>query len=202
MHTYVRTLYESTASQVFLCRCRATGRYIVLKASTYNDQGMIESLRQNPHRNIVEYQDPMDSHIAMDYYPRGDLFSYVEQNHQNMTSNMIQRMISELSQALSHIHGLGIAHFDISLENVFLDDNLSCRLTDFQLAKTSASNINGVVGKLIYMAPEVLNNRSSYDGYQADIWSFGIVCFILMTGNPLCEVASRDNANFQRFSQL
>ena len=163
----------------------------------------IQTLRQNPHPHIVEFQqqDPMGSHIAMQYYPGGDLFHYVDTNHASMTSNTIRR-IREISQAISHIHTLRIVHRDISLENILLDDNHSCHLTDFQLAKTSASNIQGVVGKLIYMAPEIHRNSNGYDGYQADIWSLGILFFILLTGNPFCEIASRDDANFQLFSQL
>lgn len=207
MHTYVRTLYQSTASRIFLCRCWDTGRYIVLRASSNeNNPDVIQILRQNPHPNVISYLQQQNStsgnQIAMEYVPGGDLFRYVEKNYNDMTSDTIRRMISEICRALAQIHSLGIAHRDISLENILLNDNLSCHLTHFQLAKTSASNIGGVVGKFIYMAPEMFNNNSTYDGYQADIWSFGILCFILLTGSPLCEVASSDNASFQRFSQL
>ena len=177
---------------------------MAVKASRGHDVEIIQTLKQNPHPHVVEFQhqDPMGSHIAMEYYSGGDLFGYVDKNHQEMSSYTIQRMIREISQAISHIHTRGIVHRDTSLENILLDDNLSCHLADFQLAKTSASNIQGVVGKLIYMAPEMHSHPNGYDGYQADMWSLGILFFILMTGNPLCEVASTDNANFQLFSQL
>ena len=152
----------------------------------------------------MEYQqqDPLNFHVAMEYYSGGDLFGYVQQNHGSMSSDTIQRIISEISHAIMHIHSLGIAHRDISLENILLDHNLSCRLADFQLAKLSASNIDGIVGKLTYVAPEMIHHPTGYDAYQVDIWSLGILFFILLTGNPFCEVASTDNANFQLFSQL
>ena len=204
MHIYVRTLHESTSSRVLLCRYQETGNYIVFKTLRGHDIEIIQALKQNPHPHIVEFQqqDPMGSHIAMEYYSGRDFFHYVDKNHTSMTSDTIQRMIREISQAISHIHTLGIVHLDISLENILLNDHLTCHLADFQLAKFSASNIQGAVGKLIYMAPEILRNSNGYDGYQADMWSLGVLFFILLTGNPFCEMASTENENFQLFTQL
>lgn len=205
MYAAVRTLYQSSGTNITLCRCQITGRQVVVKAGATirNDLELFQLIKQNPHRHIVEYDqnNSMGNALVMEYYSGGDLFSYMEQYQ--MSASMIQRVVREISQALSHLHSLGIAHLDISLENVLLDNNLSCRLADFQVAKqiAAASHDRQPIGKLFYMAPEVYNSRSAYNGFQADIWSLGIFIFILLTGSPLCEVASIENEHYRQFAQ-
>ena len=137
----------------------------------------------------------------MEHCSGGDLLTLNEEIHSyRIPEPMIQRLFTEIVSGISHLHSLDIAHRDISLENVLLDEHLQCHLCDFGLAAQNASVCHGAVGKPFYMAPEVVSASSaSYDGFKADIWSLGVLLFILLTGHPLFEVANSQDPSFQIF---
>jgi len=102
-------------------------------------------------------------------------------------------------RALSYLHGRGITHADIKLENcLFASDRLdSLRLVDFGLSfniKDHREVSVGSRGTLSYMAPELLLLNRSQPVYvaellpQVDVWSAGVILFILTCGHfPFLE---------------
>ncbi|KAG3031000.1 hypothetical protein PC120_g3393 [Phytophthora cactorum] len=60
----------------------------------------------------------------------------------------------------------------------------------------------GRVGKAYYMAPEVVLSRDVYDSKAADVWSLGIILFILVTGSPLVPLAANEDAAFRAFRKV
>ncbi|CAM9752335.1 unnamed protein product, partial [Sphacelaria rigidula] len=97
----------------------------------------------------------------------------------------------QMLSALEMCHSTGIAHRDIKPENILLDNNFQLRMADFGLSSIMEDE-NGVCytecGTKSYMAPEVLAKRP-YDGAQADLWSAGVVLFIMLAGNPPFQTA-------------
>ncbi|CAB1099358.1 unnamed protein product [Ectocarpus sp. CCAP 1310/34] len=93
--------------------------------------------------------------------------------------------------ALEMCHSTGIAHRDIKPENILLDNNFQLKMADFGLSSIMEDE-NGVCytecGTRSYMAPEVLA-KQPYDGAQADLWSAGVVLFIMLAGNPPFQMA-------------
>ena len=78
---------------------------------------------------------------------------------------------------------------DIKLENTLLDDSLprpNVKLCDFGYSKNEFvdSRPKSVSGTPDYIAPEVLLN-DNYDGKTADIWSCGVMLYVMMTGGAL-----------------
>ena len=78
---------------------------------------------------------------------------------------------------------------DIKLENTLLDDSLprpNVKLCDFGYSKNEFvdSRPKSVSGTPDYIAPEVLLN-DNYDGKTADIWSCGVMLYVMMTGEAL-----------------
>lgn len=93
-----------------------------------------------------------------------------------------------------------IAHRDLSLENILLSDGV-CKISDFALSvATQGASCSLREGKDFYMAPEVVANED-YDPVKADIWSLGVMWFILLTGSRLVPLASRDDKNFLALEQ-
>ncbi|DAZ98554.1 TPA: hypothetical protein N0F65_007053 [Lagenidium giganteum] len=100
---------------------------------------------------------------------------------------------------------------DVSLENILLHEGV-WKVADFGLAvqplPTSPTATNAFcklscrVGKPYYMAPEVVQAVGAYDPFAADMWSLGIVLFILVTGSPLTSNASIEDDAFQAFLRL
>eukprot|EP00966_Prymnesium_polylepis_P334811 7390184-Prymnesium_polylepis.1 len=101
------------------------------------------------------------------------------------------RVLQQLAEAVSHLHGAGVAHRDIKPENVLLAsasrDAPAVKLIDFGLAALfgdGQSPMRGDVGTPGYSAPEVLRDKAAY-GCEVDLWSVGVVAFVLMGGcNP------------------
>eukprot|EP00028_Trichosphaerium_sp_Am-I-7-wt_P009708 CAMPEP_0168527018 /NCGR_PEP_ID=MMETSP0405-20121227/12338_1 /TAXON_ID=498012 /ORGANISM="Trichosphaerium sp, Strain Am-I-7 wt" /LENGTH=342 /DNA_ID=CAMNT_0008550021 /DNA_START=12 /DNA_END=1037 /DNA_ORIENTATION=+ len=88
-----------------------------------------------------------------------------------------------LMQTLGYMHGRGVVHRDIKLENILLDAEGYCYITDFNVATRlkEGETFNSSVGTMCYMAPEVLSMSSSANA-TADWWSLGCVLYELATG--------------------
>lgn len=224
---YVLTLHEAIYGEIQLCRNISTQSDVAVKVmnmelvqsrtsvaglsvheDALNELRIAHILSQHPHPNIVKIRDVImgdeECRLVMNHYPGGELFHYNDTFHNfQMPSPMIHRMFCEISSGLAHLHRLQIAHRDISLENILLDDHLHCRICDFGLASQNGDQCVDAVGKLYYMAPEVLNtDELVYDGYKADMWSLGVLLFILFTGNPPFEYATTRNVHFRKFLRL
>jgi len=85
--------------------------------------------------------------------------------------------------AINYIHGRGIVHRDIKLENYLYDspDSDHLKLIDFGFSKIWKPNTNMVLscGTLSYVAPEVLGQNYTS---QCDMWSFGVIVFVVLFG--------------------
>jgi len=85
------------------------------------------------------------------------------------------------------MHSKELCHRDLKPENILLTDtsiDSQAKLIDFGLAKNwklEAKDMNTKAGSCYYVAPEVL--EGSYD-YRCDIWSLGVILYILLVGYP------------------
>ncbi|KAL4086343.1 hypothetical protein PRIC1_014470 [Phytophthora ramorum] len=109
----------------------------------------------------------------------------------------------DVLSGLRFLHSHGIAHRDVSLENILLRDGRAV-IADFGLCVQKASGsptgnefrCEETVGKNYYMAPEIVA-RERYDPRRADIWSVGIAFFILLTSSPPFERADPSDPGFR-----
>ncbi len=92
-------------------------------------------------------------------------------------------VVRQLAEALDYCHSKGIAHLDVKSENVLLDSSNRLKLIDFAFATKSETGrkISKFCGSISYMAPEVAR-KISYEPLKADVWSFGITAYKLLTG--------------------
>ncbi|EGW02417.1 Sperm motility kinase [Cricetulus griseus] len=93
-----------------------------------------------------------------------------------------QHIFTQLVCAVQHCHKNNIAHRDIKLDNILLDDKGNIKLCDFGLATrvTSGQGTKGFCGTLEYCAPELFSDKE-YDAKAADIWSMGVVLYAMVT---------------------
>eukprot|EP00079_Xenopus_tropicalis_P024087 XP_012816611.1 PREDICTED: serine/threonine-protein kinase 33 isoform X2 [Xenopus tropicalis] len=101
-----------------------------------------------------------------------------------------------LGSAIGYLHRKGIVHRDLKLENILVKSNdgadneeliLNIKVTDFGLAVQkggvgSENMLQSTCGTPIYMAPEVINDHDY--SQQCDIWSTGVIMYMLLSGNP------------------
>ena len=142
--------------------------------------------------------------IVMEMADGGDLFDKIEPDV-GVDSEVAQFYFQQLVRAILYLHEeCGIAHRDIKPENVLLDKNGNLKLADFGLAsqfrrKDGSLRIStDQRGSPPYMAPEILHS-TEYLAYLTDIWSIGILIFVLLTGEIPWEFPVLEDEKFDYF---
>eukprot|EP00976_Prorocentrum_cordatum_P097598 1191054-Prorocentrum_minimum.AAC.7 len=141
------------------------------------------------HPNVVKllgaYEDKHNVQLVMELCEGGELFDrIVEKGH--YTEKSASTMFRTLLKVVAQCHALGVMHRDLKPENFLLSstkEDAVCKATDFGLSMffTPGQHFTDVVGSAYYVAPEVL--RRNY-GPSADIWSVGVILYILLCGVP------------------
>ena len=156
----------------------------------------IEILIKLEHPNIIKiyeyYTDDINYYLITDYISNGELYNYVYKA-KSFNERQTQYIMKQVLCAVNYLHLNNIAHRDIKLENILVEQEitsndeqlLNVKLIDFgtsNYVKTENTNYFTVkVGSPFYMAPEVLNKK--YNN-KCDIWSCGVIMFMLLRGHP------------------
>jgi len=137
--------------------------------------------------------------LVLEFAPGGELFDILY--YTSYLETIIGRTyFRQLIAGLDACHKAGVAHRDLKPQNLLLDSKFNLKLTDFGLSKVFESDADTVmktcyVGTKGYQAPELLLNRP-YD-LLADVFSAGVVLFILLTGYPPFEQAHKNDRWFR-----
>ncbi|KAK4937466.1 Chk1 protein kinase [Elasticomyces elasticus] len=150
------------------------------------------------HKNIVEFfdhgDDPAWVWIAMELAEGGDLFDKIEADA-GVSEDIAHVYFTQLVSAIGYMHAKGVAHRDIKPENVLLSADGELKIADFGMATLFEYHgkrklATTLCGSPPYVAPEVLSRStqsgtkgSGYAADMADIWSCGVVLFVLLAGN-------------------
>ena len=93
---------------------------------------------------------------------------------------------------LSYMHGKGVVHRDLKLENILVDDQMNLKVADFGFATfRKIHNLKSYRGTMTYMAPEIKEGKI-YDGRQIDMFSTGVILFIIVQGIFPFKEAKKD----------
>jgi len=127
-----------------------------------------------------------DAMIATEYLSAGDMFDFVTRREKSSgpRENEAWPIMLSLMSAVSALHAHGIAHGDISLENMLLRkvQPLEIALIDFGMAVTHDWDATtGIRGKPAYQAPE-MHTDATYDARAADWFACGVVAYALAVG--------------------
>ena len=119
--------------------------------------------------------------MIIEYCEKGSLKTLIKQHL--LTMDKIKEITKQLVAAIKECHENGIAHLDIKPENVLIHSHGFIRLCDFGLSEPyrPGQRINKFFGSIPYMSPEVLN-KTNYDAFKADVWSFGVTLYQMITG--------------------
>lgn len=159
------------------------------------------------HDNIVrihshEVSDEVVT-ARMDYYPHQDLTTWLSQENgvvRAVPEAQAARIIRQVIEGVRYLHKLGIAHRDLSLDNVLVAPDQTFKITDFGLSCAADRPAYGRVGQDHCMAPEV-QAGGMYDPKKADVWSLGVMLFALLTGSPFMRVANSSDPAFTALQQ-
>lgn len=132
--------------------------------------------------NFTQYD-----YIFMEYCSGIELFELLQFN---LDYKLITYIIYQLLTAVAHLQKYNIIHGDIKLENIIIDSNNTIKLIDFGLAKQinegNALRLNKCGGTIGYVSPEML--LSNYITLKTDIWSVGLVYYMLLNNSHLFNV--------------
>ncbi|KAA8539057.1 hypothetical protein F0562_025749 [Nyssa sinensis] len=195
-----KKLGQGQFGTTFLCMEKATKKEYacksIAKRKLLTDED-VEDVRREiqimhhlaGHPNVISikgaYEDAVAVHVVMELCAGGELFDRIIQR-----GHYTERKAAELTRTIVGVveacHSLGVMHRDLKPENfLFVDQKEESLLKtiDFGLSIffKPGEKFNDVVGSPYYVAPEVL--RKHY-GPEADVWSAGIIVYILLSGVP------------------
>ncbi|CAM8975151.1 unnamed protein product [Rhodiola kirilowii] len=148
----------------------------------------ISILRRVRHPNIVQLFEVMATkskiYFVMEYVRGGELFNKVAKGR--LKEEVARKYFQQLISAVGFCHARGVFHRDLKPENLLLDENGDLKVSDFGLSAVSDQIrqdglFHTFCGTPAYVAPEVLARRG-YDAAKVDIWSCGVILFVLMAG--------------------
>ena len=167
------------------------------KSDTFNEIKL--HMKCSKHPNILQLIDcRMEDQfvcIFLELASGGDLFDKIEPDV-GVDTEIAQFYFKQLVNAIFYLHDeCGIAHRDIKPENILLDKDGNLKLADFGLAsrfrrKDGTKKVSkDKRGSYPYMAPEILSSDLPlYYADVTDVWSIGILVFVLLTGEIPWEI--------------
>ena len=124
-----------------------------------------------------------------------------------MSEDITRHYAKQLLSAVRHIHSNEVAHKDIKLENLLLDQDFNLKVADFGLSGAiSASDASGFEkskfgGTPSYMAPE-LHMRYPYSPQGTDLFAMGVVIFVMTTGRMPFVKATFDDPHYHLIATM
>uniref|UniRef100_A0A8B9TLM9 non-specific serine/threonine protein kinase n=1 Tax=Anas platyrhynchos TaxID=8839 RepID=A0A8B9TLM9_ANAPL len=100
-----------------------------------------------------------------------------------MAEKEARRKFKQIVAAVNFCHCRNIVHRDLKAENLLLDANLNIKIADFGFSNifTPGQLLKTWCGSPPYAAPELFEGKE-YDGPKVDIWSLGVVLYVLVCG--------------------
>ncbi|TDH67690.1 hypothetical protein CCR75_006887 [Bremia lactucae] len=152
----------------------------------------VKILREMQHPHIVKlydvYQEDTYFFLVTEYMPGGELFDRIVKK--NFYSEREARdLVKVLLETIAFCHDADVVHRDLKPENLLLssaDDDADIKLADFGFAKkaieSTEAGLSTACGTPGYVAPEILMSKPY--GKEVDIWSIGVITYILLCGYP------------------
>jgi len=195
-----RVLGHGNFGRVHAARDLRTGRSVAVKVLSKDRvvrAGMMEQIKREiavmkrvSHPNIVELHEVMATrsriYLALELVRGGELFARIVRAGR-VREDVARRYFRQLISAVGFCHARGVFHRDLKPENLLIDDAGNLKVVDFGLsALADHARSDGLLHTLCgtpgYVAPEVFRNKG-YDGAKADIWSCGVILYVLLAGS-------------------
>ena len=194
-----RFLGKGTFAKVYYGKEIVSGESVAIKVinkeQVKKKDGLMEQIKREisvmrlvRHPNVVELKEVLATKtkifFVMEYVRGGELFAKVARG--KLKEDSARKYFQQLISAVDFCHSRGVSHRDLKPENLLLDENENLKVSDFGLSALPEQLRNdGLLhtqcGTPAYVAPEVLK-RKGYDGSKADIWSCGVILYVLLAG--------------------
>ncbi|XP_032353009.1 serine/threonine-protein kinase SIK1 isoform X1 [Camelus ferus] len=191
-----RTLGKGNFAVVKLARHRVTKTQVAIKIidKTRLDSSNLEKIYREVqimkllnHPHIIKLYQVMETkdmlYIVTEFAKNGEMFDYLTSNG-HLSESEARKKFWQVLSAVEHCHSLHIVHRDLKTENLLLDGNMDVKLADFGFGNfyKSGEPLSTWCGSPPYAAPEVFEGKE-YEGPQLDVWSLGVVLYVLVCGS-------------------
>ncbi|KZV37786.1 CBL-interacting protein kinase 25 [Dorcoceras hygrometricum] len=194
-----KLLGQGTFAKVYYGKNLATNKCVAIKVikkdQVIRSERMMEQIKREisvmrlvRHPNIAELKEVMATKskifIIMEYVRGGELFAKVARGR--LKEDAARKYFQQLISAVDFCHSRGVIHRDLKPENLLLDENENLKISDFGLSalyehRCKDGLLHTQCGTPAYIAPEVLRTKG-YDGTKADLWSCGVILYVLLAG--------------------
>jgi serine/threonine protein kinase len=186
-----------------LCTDKVAIKKLPLNNQSYKVTKMIKEeilimrkIMENPNPSIIKCIDIIDDidyvYIVMEYCDGGELINIMGSSMEEQETLFY---FTQIYNGLIYLNTNKIIHRDIKPKNLLLkSNNTEIKIADFGLAKihTSLNRIDTICGSPLYMAPEVLSEKSY--NHTVDIWSLGLILYEFIFGfNPFADCTDMDD---------
>ncbi|KAG6433526.1 hypothetical protein SASPL_105140 [Salvia splendens] len=200
MHKYElgRMLGQGTFGKVYYARSLQSGQGVaikvidkdkIMKVGIVNQiKREISIMRLARHPYIINLYEVMATktkiYFVIEYAKGGELFNKVAKG--KLQEDLARKYFRQLINTVDFCHSRGVYHRDLKPENILLDEDENLKISDFGLSALAESRrqdglLHTTCGTPAYVAPEVIS-RKGYDGAVSDIWSCGVILFVLLSG--------------------
>ncbi|KAF8817547.1 kinase-like protein [Phlegmacium glaucopus] len=202
-----RTLGKGFSGHVRIARHSKTGQYAAIKiiskgalASRISLNRLADEVEHNllavereivvmkliDHPNIMRLYDVWETstslYLILEYVQGGELFDYLCAKGRRPTSEVLG-YFQQIICAVDYCHRFNIAHRDLKLENILIDQDANIKVADFGMATwqdiSRGKLLRTSCGSPHYAAPEIISGKP-YNGASADIWSCGVILYALL----------------------
>ena len=195
-----KALGQGSFGTVYLVKHLQLQRYYAMKVikkksksptEEENLMNEINILRKLDHPNILKITDfynlKNEYNIITEYCQEGELFDEIKANAP-FSEALTGWYMKQILQAVCYCHGCHIVHRDLKPENILIVKRMKngfhhIKIIDFGTAKVfnKEKREHALIGSAYYIAPEVISRNYTE---KCDIWSCGIIMYILLTGRP------------------
>ena len=212
-YSFIKTIKSTNSKCVVVIKNKYNVKYLckmtIINRNLYdviNESNICKVLLKTHNKYISNYIDyyKCDKYMYFinEFIEGMTLSSYI--TYHCLTKEKTIKIISQILKGLTFLHQNNIMHCDIKTDNIMINKSENVKIIDFDLSRISNKGqilTDSVFGTKNFIAPE------SYDlclySYKSDIWSLGIVCYILINKNyPIKDyftmVKNRSNVTVRR----
>jgi len=146
----------------------------------------VEVMKLLNHPNIVKLYQVMETksmlYLVSEFVPKGEIFEYIA-SHGRMSEKVARQKFWQMIQAVEYCHTRRVVHRDLKAENLLLDSGMNIKIADFGFSNfwSPVGHLDTWCGSPPYAAPEVFEG-AQYRGPEIDVWSLGVVLYVLVCG--------------------
>lgn len=188
-----KTLGKGSCAVVKLGTNTANGKQAavkILKPRSLREQKEalreVEALQRLNHPNIIKMEQVIKENgytcLVLELGTGGELFEYI-MNNGKLDEDEARHMFRQLLSGVQYCHAHLVAHRDLKPENLLLDEEGNIKISDFGLSNVLKPGrlFSTWCGSPVYTPPEVVL-RQQYNGIAMDIWSLGVILYVIVTG--------------------